>query len=451
MCPDSKSIVGFPEKIAEYITLRKQSKLEALAKELEKGRKALADAEVSAITQFDIDAEAKRNEIDAKFDINSWLSDAAGRADQVKMVTHAPKYTHGDARGNGVYLTPDLCSEFTSCLLSTAVVYGKHVDVIGNAAALDVASMLQIELDGESVLDRLVEGDFSVFSSFARDDVQLDEWVEGFKKVLIPKELSSHKLSKQLYFPVSDEEYHLLSPLFSTSLLHEVYEKVSHSRFSEEAKLARSHRRAGKFSEIDVVDYPWMAIQTFGGSKAQNISQLNLTRRGKSYLFNTQPPRWQDSLELPLSSVSSFWSGYERRRRVWATVRELRKYLEKTEHRSSTKSLRDSRAHYVEDLISELLQYGAQIQSLTAQTGWSEESKLPLSEQYWLDPYREDAGFQEQREKMDWVEEVSQRFSSWLNFQLNRSKSLSFGDAEFREWVAATEDALVRDLRAMST
>ncbi|WP_042037601.1 type I-F CRISPR-associated protein Csy1, partial [Aeromonas popoffii] len=30
-----------------------------------------------------------------------WLDDAARRAKQISLVTHAPKFTHGDARGIG--------------------------------------------------------------------------------------------------------------------------------------------------------------------------------------------------------------------------------------------------------------------------------------------------------------------------------------------------------------
>ncbi|WP_279474606.1 type I-F CRISPR-associated protein Csy1 [Aeromonas veronii] len=41
--------------------------------------------------------EAKPDKWPSKAD---WLDDAAKRAKQITLVTHAPKFTHGDARGD---------------------------------------------------------------------------------------------------------------------------------------------------------------------------------------------------------------------------------------------------------------------------------------------------------------------------------------------------------------
>ncbi|VFS89954.1 CRISPR type I-F/YPEST-associated protein Csy1 [Raoultella planticola] len=56
------------------------------------------------------------------------------------------------------------------------------------------------------------------FAAFTDDAAQLDEWISGFSSALNTGEPTSHKLAKQSYFPVK-EGYHLLSPLFATSLV----------------------------------------------------------------------------------------------------------------------------------------------------------------------------------------------------------------------------------------
>lgn len=434
------------EQVKQFIESRKEAKLAKLAKNTETKRKKLVSSD--ALQELEINVENERKTILAAFQYDRWLDDAAKRASRVNRVTHAPKYTHGDAKGNGVYLSRELKDISTDYLCCSHHIGDKHVDIMVDAAALDVASFLQIEVEEQSILDQVSNGDLSALTSFAKSDTQLKAWLTGFSQVFIPKELSSHKLSKQIYFPVSDSEYHLLSPLFATSLLHEMYERITHAKFSEEAKNLRALRRANQFSESALVEYRNLSIKTYGGSNKQNISKLNVTRGGISYLLSSQPPNWRSATSPPGKSKVSFWNKYNYR--VRDIVKSLRLFLEKGERRSSTKLLRDTRAGFVEELVSEFLQYSGEIQSLTEQSGWSAESKLPLCEQYWLDPLRSDSEFQEQRQKMEWVEEISEQFSIWLNSQLNKSIRLSFGDAEYSEWKSAIEDALKRDLRLMA-
>ena len=51
--------------------------------------------------------------------------------------------------------------------------------------------------------------------------------------------------------------------------------------------------------------------------------------------------------------------------------------------------------------------------------GWSRDYNLNSAEQYWLDPYRaeleDEEEFAQQREKADWLEDITRRFGQWLN------------------------------------
>ena len=256
--------------------------------------------------------------------------------------------------------------------------------------------------------------------------------MQGFKAALADKELSSHKLAKQLYFPVDSTSYHLLSPLYSSALSHALYERITTARFSEEAKAARKAKRDEKYYIHSTIDYLDIAVQTFGGTKPQNVSLLNSKRGGKTYLLNCQPPTWQSQQKPPSHHRDAFWNEFDRR--AWRTVKALKNFLIKVIARDSTKDMRNIRADYVDELIGILLQYATEIQQMKTLSGWSAESALPFAEQLWLDPLRNDAEFQQQRLTTDWQQEIAKRFASWLNHKL-KDDQLLMTDVEYREWL----------------
>jgi CRISPR-associated protein Csy1 len=116
--------------------------------------------------------------------------------------------------------------------------------------------------------------------------------------------------------------------------------------------------------------------------------------------------------------------------------------------RSSTVDVREQRAERVDDLIDILVQYGAEIQNLTQDSGWSAlpECRLNRAEQLWLDPYRaqNDPEFAREREKNDWQGIVADKFAFWLNNRL-KHKKLTFGDTEHAEWKKLAEQSLLTD------
>lgn len=60
-----------------------------------------------------------------------------------------------------------------------------------------------------------------------------NQWIKGFQAALQDKQPSSHEKSKQLYFPVNDD-YHLLSPLYATSMAQQLSDKLKENFYSKE-------------------------------------------------------------------------------------------------------------------------------------------------------------------------------------------------------------------------
>lgn len=419
---------GLTGVIAAYIDERKRQKREPVEKEVEKLAKEPADDSEDSLKQFEIDTQLKA--IDDHFVYHHWLNDAANRAKQISLATHAVKFTHADARGSSV-LALDR-QEVTAHYLSTLTLKKQEVDAVGNAAALDVAKLLQLEYEGDSLAACLKRGDGSALAALAQSEAQLAEWIRGFSRALADKSLTSHTLAKQLYFPTGAQQYHLLSPLFSSSMAQAIYQRIIKCRFGEEAKLIRSAKKAGKYIGMQDVNHPNTALQNFGGSKPQNVSQLNSSRGGKSYLFSCAPPSWKSELKPPVTGKSIFSGEFDRR--AWRQTQRLQQYLLSIHQRDSTMDIRKKLAAYLDELVDTLFNYAAEIQSLAQFAGWSATCELKREQQLWLDPYRKDQSFQEERAKGDWQLQIADEFAFWLKRKL-KHEQLVFGEVEHQEWL----------------
>jgi len=416
--------------IAEFIHDRCQLKLEAFNKAADKQLSAASAEEKSGLEQQLFE---QRRELEKKYEVRTWLTDAAARAGQISLVTHAVKYFHGDAKGSSVYST---VRNNETAYLTTATLPSPAVDAVGNSAALDVAKLLQTEHEGDSLLASLKRGDFSALAALAENETQAEQWVSGFMQALSDKTLSTHQLAKQLYFPVSGAgEYHLLSPLYSSSLAHALYQRISHARYSEASVAARKARREGHWHSEAVQYFPDLAVQNMGGTKPQNISYLNSARGGKNHLLRCAPPQWQQSLKPPVSHKTFLTAVSPKVTRV---VSDLRRYLHTVYERDNTMEIRQQRAEYVDELIGMIFSYAAEIQSLTDLQGWSqqEDCVLKAAHQLWLDPLRQrtDPDFKLRREGGEWISEIAEDFAHWLNTRLKQDEKLNVGAVEFREW-----------------
>ncbi|WP_219953498.1 type I-F CRISPR-associated protein Csy1 [Dickeya zeae] len=417
--------------IVSYIETRKQAKLDAFDKAADKQRaalsgEALAAAEVALLQQ--------RREIEQAYEVRTWLTDAASRAGQISLVTHALKFTHSDAKGSSVFSTEPATA---TDVLSTASLAQPAIDAVGNAAALDVAKLLQTEHQGDSLVAALQRGDHRTLEALAENAEQFTQWLAGFGQVLSDKQPSSHKLAKQIYFPVGDGEYHLLSPLYSSSLSQALDQRLNAVRFGEQAKATREARRQKRWHDEIDVSYPGIAVQNMGGTKPQNISALNSARSGRSYLLNCAPPQWLSQIKPPLDSDTIFRNNGEVDALTYVDRRDMRQFLLSVKEVENNRDIRNQRRRYLDQLIDTLFGYVVTVQNLRP-AGWSKDSRLNVPLQLWLDPFRcrQDDAFCYAREGGDWKEQVAREFGLWLNARLQHEK-LIFGEVERREWSTA--------------
>jgi len=421
------------------------------------GRISRADsfrATIAGFIEARRDAKLKGKEGDAsdtadKYVYGTWLADAARRVNQIQLVTHVLKATHPDAKGSNLHVVPQSLHAHTEI--------GSHVlgerfdeDVVGNAAALDVFKFLKVEVEGRTLLNWMQLGDEALREALHPDPAIAAEWMAAFGG-LVRTDLqpSSHGLAKQVYWlvehdPSADDGYHLLQPLFSSSLAHAVHADINDARFGETNKALRKAKRENQLAEGVYRDYRDLVVRKLGGTKPQNISQLNSERGGVNYLLDSTPPRWRQSQSIQLQKVNSVFDRLIQFDGTRKLVKVLAKFLRQNpDPNMVTRNTREA----IEQAIGlQLITFMHTVRS-QVEPGWSRDADcaLPLCQQFWLDGERidlpvrdthkeEDEAFNAGYQKLDWPDEVASFFARWLNQRLLDAGVVGLGDVEYRHW-----------------
>lgn len=386
------------------------------------------------------DDDPKFAALAAQYERRTWLADAARRVGQIQAVTHALKPIHPDARGSNLYCAPaDLFSHDE---------VGSHVlgedfaaDVVGNAAALDVYKLLKLKLGDLSLLDALLADDTDALAALSDDAAEAATWAEAFRTLVQARgTAASHTRAKQLYWlasdgtdPADDANYHLLAPLYASSLAHRVFQTLNEDRFGEAAKDARQARRDNAEHPHGYAEYPSLAVQKLGGTKPQNLGILNSERGGSNYLLGSLPPTWRSRAIRALWHTDSAFPRYAQRPAVKETVTELRNFL--VTNPGPTMETRDRREKYIDVLLDELVSFTRELHE-ELPGGWTSnpDCTLTYDQALWLDPLRAntDDSFRTDRTRLNWVTQIGERFGNWLNSQLD--SRLPLGEIEAENW-----------------
>jgi len=395
----------------------------------------------------------------AKYEYAAWLGDAARRVRQIEAVTHVLKATHPDARGSSLHIAPQSLPahlEIGSHLL------GEHFaeDVVGNAAALDVYKLLKLEVDGKRLLDWMRDGDPDLRAALAEDAGRADAWMHAFASLVRHEPtVSTHALAKQVYWLVGvradhDGDYHLLQPMFASSLAHAVHADIQEARFGEGNKAARQAFRDKTNHAEPYRDYRNLIARKLGGTKPQNVSQLNSERGGVNYLLASLPPAvWVERATRVHKQESALLS-FQWFEDVKKRVRDLAEFLRSVQNQNSTAAIRDERDRQVQAIADQFALFGASVRA-GYPAGWTRDqgARLPWCEQLWLDPERvdlpdretaddpqgraDDQAFREDYHRGDWCDEVATRFAQWLNQRLRERELPLLAEAEVRHWARA--------------
>ena len=398
------------------------------------------------------DAATRKSIADAqeKYKLSRLLERGA-KANAMAVATHIAKGVHPDLK---IKTNTNLNVRFDE--LPALEEVGSHVlrfqpslaDTTGdgayNAAAYELYLLLQCRIDGATLAELLQCGDPDATHALLPGAVNPAKFAEELLSLLESKcaKPAVHTLGKQLYWSTGDDpsvngDYHLLAPLYPTSLVHQAYLQIHPTRWGEASIAARKARKDRKTYDGVYQEYRDWGVQKMGGTKPQNISHLNSERRGESYLLaSLPPPVWKAGRRyLPAHASSAFDRAFSARPAVRGTVKAFSAFLltDPETNRQTRQQIND----FLDQLIDEMVIYAGEMQSQPA--GWSADERyadLALSEKLWLDPERttlpEQSEFAQEWQRMEWPEQVGRRFANWLNAQLQGK--LPVGDAEARQW-----------------
>lgn len=455
---------SFKAAIQAFIQGRLQAKLEQLDKAEQQNKPLKADRSGKVLSY-----QEQRQELRSKYQPEVWLCDAAKRVKRIQSVTHSLKAIHPDAQGTNLFVALEALPKLRD-IGSHVLGHRYAADVVGDAAALDVYKLLKLEVKGQSLLSALQAADTEAVQALGDDPATAQQLRDAFVSLTEARSEgpSSHTHAKQLYWLVGedasdDAQYELLTPLYATSLAHAVHATIQEHRFGEANKAARQARKERKHHDGVYCEYRDLAVQKLGGTKPQNISQLNSERGGVNYLLSSLPPVWTASSQrLPVNTESVFDRLFGARPEVRRGVKALRDFL--TTDPDPNLETRQRRETLVDGLIDELVIFAAGYQQ-TLPAGWSKDkrfAKLDKYQQLWLDPSRalendetpfmpnpdsaEQLTFAQAWQWLDWPAEIGKAFARWLNQSLGES----FGDAEARVWrkeLLTDEDGFKQQLR----
>lgn len=164
-------------------------------------------------------------------------------------------------------------------------------DVSINASYLGYVKFVYIQMDDGNTLLYHFKNDTDVARvNFSNLELSYEEIRSKILSIRYSEDLSvTDNYLKQVFFPIGDDDYHLLSILYPSSGMFLLKDKYSEFYFSDEAKEARDARKNKKYNDREIHDiYDYIEIN-FGGAQTQNVSFLNGIKK-TAYMFKSTPP-----------------------------------------------------------------------------------------------------------------------------------------------------------------
>lgn len=374
-----------------------------------------------------------------------WFGWALDFGKESYLATHIAKLTHSSSKGSSIDVRHyNSCNKYKMEYLCTEVECEVDTAYPDNKVS-SISQLYKIEVNGTYIGDLLRENGDKYLCGFTDNKQLLQEWVSCFSSHIKNTQKQSYFLSKQTYFPTTDESYHLLLPLTSSSLVHAIHLEHKKHFENEERLEARKQKDEGKYSTFEHIRYPNKAYIHVTGSNHSNASSLNGKRGGRIALLSTMPPQWR-SKQVSYKDRTSLFDrslAFE----LQQPINDLRNYLLliKSKELSISSPKRNTAVRTKLEAISDFFFEYLSLVNLSEPDGWTIESELPDEQQLVFEPWREDEKAKSLKVNKEWQKKLSQDYGRWLNRQLNKNKKLMATNIHADLWA----DIFSRKLREM--
>ena len=376
-----------------------------------------------------------QGQADDKFSLKEWLPDAAKRVTQLSMVSHPSKFSHPSAKTSSVIAQAKQIND--GYLRSGNVSY--PLDVFGNAAAMDVFKFLSLPLTEKlTVLDGFERQEESLKTLLVGADLDFETLSTEFLKIkATDTSVKTDHLVKQVYFPIEQAEYHLLSVLTPSGLITRLKQSIDTIRFSEETKQAKELRRKNEHHEIGYADIFDLTITAYGGTQPQNVSVLNSQNAGRAYLLSSCPPMLEKrAIRLP---KTDFFAQCLYRKNYQESFIQLHKFMQLD---LNNDDIRTAIRNIIQFVIDQILVLASKTREYSTE-GWSNQdyyASLPKLQRIWLDKIYQT----ERDEDSDWRDELSREIARWIlrSYEKVISDAYKLGTGEILDVKQSVEKSL---------
>lgn len=385
--------------------------------------------------ESDVETSTLQHQANDKFSLNEWLPDAAKRVTQLAMVSHPSKFSHPSAKTSSLIAKAKHCND--GYLRSGNVEYS--LDVFGNAAAMDVFKFLSLPLTEKmTVLDGFEQDNQELRALITHADLNFEALSSEFLKIkAADHSVKTDHLVKQVYFPINQSEYHLLSILTPSGLITRLKQAIDAMRFSEETKKSKELRKKNEHDEIGYTDIFDLTITAYGGTQPQNVSVLNSQNAGRAYLLSSRPPVLEKrTIRLP---KTDFFMQCLYLKNYHDSFIQLHKFIQldlnNTDIRNAVKNI-------IQFVIDQVLLQALKTRQYAIE-GWTNQdyyANLPKIQRIWLDK----AYQVERAENGDWRDELSREIARWIlrSYEKVISDAYMLGTVELAEVKQRVENSL---------
>lgn len=353
--------------------------------------------------------KGKFSEADERYHPELWLVKAIKNA-RYAVTTHSSTFTHPDAKSTPILFFKEPCNN--GYLISNNVNLSQVFDVFGNAATDTIVKETYLFLTSKLADGRTIWQQFEEETDTAKVFVQnlnqdFDQAYSNLNKIFVNKnETKTTGLLKQVYFPVDEADYHLLSLIISSPLITEFVKRIDQIRFNVSNKEAREYKRKNQHYEGGYSDLFDLTQVGFGGSKPQNVSVLNSQNAGRAYLLSSCPPVLERrTIRLP---KTDFFVQCLYRKNYQDSFIQLHKFMQLD---LNNIDIRNAIRNIIQFVIDQILLQAFRTREYAVE-GWSNQdyySSLPKLQCIWLDKVH-----QTTREEEGWRDELSREIARWI-------------------------------------
>ena len=398
------------EIILNFLDAKKEDFLQAKITSKLRGKKSESDEAARQKVREDNQAEA-----DDKYSLNTWIENIIRKV-KPNVTTHPAKFTNAkiDTDVSQIFLGN---YEINGYLKTGNVHLKNKVDVSGNSATNTIVFELYELLDSkvnetEKLIHKFEQDDESLRLLIQELGSDFDFVKEKCLKVFYGEKSinQTHSSTRQVYFPIENDQYHLLSVKTASMLMYEVKNRIDDMNVWIDGQHARTFKKDNKFLENGFSEI--LGITEIGFShndflKMGNYSFLNVRNKGIAYLLPSCPPVLEKrAIRLP---KTDFFAQCLHRKNYQESFIQLHKFMQLD---LNNDDIRTAIRNIIQFVIDQILVLASKTREYSVE-GWSNQdyyASLPKLQRIWLDKIYQT----EREEDHDWRDELSREIARWI-------------------------------------